>query len=178
VNVRGGALIVSCVLAVTASGCGATAHKRSSATIRPTATELLWRKRVARVAIGNPIVPARRVATLRRRLVTATVATTGGSLVRLRVRRAPEPAPELVIAADRPARFLKHALPRLLPLLRNDDSVYLAIVDRRSRLVLEWALNGGSNPNRGSLYVRPGLEHCSPIVAVGWPSRLARCPAA
>jgi hypothetical protein len=143
--------------------------------VRPTRVELLWRQRVARLAVGNPIVSERRVASVRQRLAAVT-ASSGGLLVRLGVRRAPEPAPELVIASIDPARYLKHGLPHLLPFLHGDNSLYLAVLDERGRLVLEWALNGDTNPNHGSLYVRPRLERCSPIVAIGWPSQLPPCP--
>jgi hypothetical protein len=135
----------------------------------------MWRQRVARLAIGNPLVSERRALHVRRDLAKATD-NSGALLVRLTVRRAPEPAPELVIASAHPGRYLKHALPRLLPLLRGDNSLCLAVLDGRGRLALEWALNGDTNPSHGSLYVRPGLERCSPIVAMGWPARLPRCP--
>ena len=127
--------------------------------------------------VGNPIVSERRVASVRQRLAAVT-ASSGGLLVRLVVRRAPEPAPELVIASTHPAGYLKHGLPHLLPLLHGDNSLYLAVLDSRGRLVLEWALSGDTNPTHGSLYVRPGLERCSPIVAIGWPSQLPPCPTA
>jgi hypothetical protein len=38
--------------------------------------------------------------------------------------------------------------------------------------VLEWSLAG----NGGSVYVKPGLESCSPVVALGWPWNLPPCP--
>jgi hypothetical protein len=173
------AVLGICLLFVPASG-GSTdrvAPVRIAGPVRPTKVELLWRQRVANLAIGNPIVPKRKVLSVRRRLAIATN-TSGGQVVRLVVRRAPEAAPELVIASSHPARYLKHGLPRLLPLLRGDNSLYLAVLDGRGRLALEWALNGDTNPNHGSLYVRPGLERCSPIVAIGWPSRLPPCPKA
>jgi hypothetical protein len=170
------AVLGLCLLFVPASGgsSGRVASVRAER-VPPTKLELLWRQRVARLAIGNPIVSERRALHVRRELAKATN-NSGALLVRLVVRRAPEPAPELVIASARPARYLKHGLPRLLPLLRGDNSLYLAVFDARGRLVLEWALNGDTNPNHGSLYVRPGLERCSPIVAIGWPSRLPPCP--
>jgi hypothetical protein len=164
------------LLFVPASGGsnGRVAAMRILGPVRPSKVELLWRQRVARLAVGNPIV-GRRVASVRRRLAAAAISS-GGLVVRLVVRRAPEPAPELVIASDRSARYLKHGLRRLLPLLQGDNSLYLAVVDARGRLALEWALNGDTNPTHGSLYVRPGLERCSPIAAIGWPSRLPPCP--
>jgi hypothetical protein len=143
--------------------------------VRPTKIELLWRRRVARLAVGNPVVSERKARAVRRELAAAT-AVSGDLLVRLVVRRAPEPAPDLVVAAGSPARYLRHGLPRLLPLLRGSNSVYLAVFDSRGRLALEWALNGDTNPTHGSLFVRPGLERCSPIVAIGWPSQLPPCP--
>ena len=171
------AVLGLCVLFVPASvgSGGGVSPTRTIGRARPTQVELLWRQRVHQLAVGNPIVSERRVLRVHERLAAATTSS-GGLLVRLLVRRAPEPAPELVIASTRPARYLKHGLPHLLPLLRGDNSLYLAVLDGRGGLVLEWALNGDTNPNHGSLYVRPGLERCSPIVAIGWPSRLPPCP--
>jgi hypothetical protein len=168
-----------CLLLVPASG-GSSRNESSlqfAVPVRqPTQVELLWRARVARLTVGNPVVSERRALRVRRRLA-ATTAASSGLVVRLAVRRAPEPAAELVVAAARPARYLRHDLPRLLPLLRGENSVYLAVIDGRGRLAFEWALNGDTNPGHGSLYVRPGLERCSPVVAIGWPSRLPPCPA-
>jgi hypothetical protein len=82
----------------------------------------------------------------------------------------------LVVAVADPAHYLKHGVAPLLRLMRNDRNVYLEVVDGNGRRMLEWAVNGDKTPNSGSLYVRPGLEACSPIQAFGWPSRLSACP--
>ena len=114
-----------CLLLVPASGGsnGRVARVRIAGPDRPTKVELLWRRRVAKLAVGNSIVSERRVVSVRHRLAVATT-TSGGVLVSLIVWRAPEPAPELVIASTHPARYLKRGLPRLLPLLRGDNSLY------------------------------------------------------
>jgi hypothetical protein len=170
------AALALCLLFVAASsGSNGRVAPVRAERVPPKQVELRWRQRVARLAIGNPLVSEQRALHVRRELAK-TANNSGALLVRLAVRRAPEPSPELVIASASPARYLKHGLPRLLRLLRGDNSVYLAVLDGRGALALEWALNGDTNPNHGSLYVRPGLERCSPIVAVGWPSRLPPCP--
>jgi hypothetical protein len=79
-------------------------------------------------------------------------------------------APALVLAVIKPAYYLRHRLRPILPLLAS--SAYLRIVDGRARRALEWY----GTPNGGALYVRPGLEKCSPIVAFGWPINLPPCP--
>jgi hypothetical protein len=174
----GAALLLACmVVFVTACSGRGIARTHVSQAAHPSSTELLWRRRVAQLAVGNPLVPVRRLAPVRRKLAAATIAS-GGRVVRLAVRRGPTPAPELVIAAAHPARYLKHRLQRLLLLLRDDHNLYLAVIDEQGRPALEWSLSGDTNPNHGSLYVRPGLERCSPIVALGWPSQLPPCPEA
>jgi hypothetical protein len=138
-------------------------------------TEAHWRKEVAYMAAGNPLV-ARQVALVTRSRLIATIEATGGRPVRVIVRRAMEPAPEVVIETRQPAAYLKHELRSVLRVTRPDHNVYLAVVDGRGTRILEWAINGDKTPNTGSVYVKHGLESCSPVVAIGWPSHLPPCP--
>jgi hypothetical protein len=93
---------------------------------------------------------------------------------------APSLAPALVLAVARPAYFLRHQLKPVLPHLATSGNVnayYLRIVDGQAKPVLEWtgsSLRGATN-SEGSLSVRPGLEGCSPIEALGW-MRIPPCP--
>jgi len=93
----------------------------------------------------------------------------GGRIVRLPF---VWPAPDLVVATTEPARYLKHGLTRVTRILSPSNDLYLAVVGRQGKLVLEWT----HAANSGSLYVRPGLEQCSPVVAFGWPRNLPTCP--
>ena len=91
----------------------------------------------------------------------------GVEIVRLKIYKAPS-ATSLVLAVVRPAYFLRHQLKPILTHL--GDPVYVRVVDGKKRAVLEWysAVARGKSPSGGSLYVRHGLEGCSPIVALGW----------
>jgi hypothetical protein len=148
------------------AGCGS--HHLDQAAIRvavrPTPTERSWLDRVGRPA-GAP-----RMA-VRGRLEQA-VAAGGGTLVRLFFAGSDGRAPDLVIAAADPARYLRHGLRRVVRLLRQDSGLYVEVVDGHGRRVLEWSLGG----NSGSLFVKHGLERCSPVYALGWPPNLAPCP--
>lgn len=172
-------LATVCALGLASVANHATATRPRVATqqirVPVSATELRWRTRVAFMAAGNPLVQPSALKPLSRRL-RGTVAATGAKPVRLIVRRAMEPAPELVVTAADPAHYLKHGVTPLLRLIRNDRNVYLEVVDGNGSRMLEWAVNGDKTPNSGSLYVRHGLEACSPIKALGWPSRLPACP--
>jgi hypothetical protein len=172
------AVILATVCALGVAGHAAAAG-RGAATqqirVPVSATELRWRTRVSFMAAGNPLVQP---SALKRssRALRRTVAAAGAKPVRLIIRRAMEPAPELVVTAAAPAHYLKHGLAPLLRRMRNDRNIYLEVVDGNGRRILEWAVNGDKTPNSGSLFVRHGLEACSPIQALGWPSRLPACP--
>jgi hypothetical protein len=165
---------VACVAVAAASA--RVARHGHMVRIPASATEMRWRKQVSYMTSGNPRVPLRAAAATRRRLL-ATIEASGGKAVRLDVRRAMQPAPEVVIATNDAAAYLKYELKPILRIMRRDRNVYLAIVDGSGTRVLEWAINGDKTPNSGSLYVKPGLERCSPIVALGWPMHLPPCPA-
>jgi len=160
-------LTVLIVAALLAAGCGGHRLDRAAirAAARPTPTERGWLGRVGRAK------PRQRSAAMRRRLEQAVVAG-GGTVVRLSFQGTDGRAPDLVVAAADPARYLRHGLRRVVRLLRHDAGVYVEVVDGHGRLVLEWTLRGAG----GSLFVRRGLERCSPVVAIGWPSNLAPCP--
>lgn len=96
----------------------------------------------------------------------------GGTLVRLSFKGSDRRAPRIVIAAADPARYLRHGLPRVVRALRRDREVSLEVVDGDGRRVLEWS----HGENGGSLFVRHGLERCSPVAAFGWPTNLPPCP--
>jgi hypothetical protein len=89
----------------------------------------------------------------------------GGDVVRLEVHRPYGVAVALSLAAENPARFLKTKLRPLLTKLgvhrRRLEGVYLAVLDGRRRLALEWG-SWTRNP-AGSYWVRRDLADCSPI---------------
>lgn len=107
----------------------------------------------------------------------------GVEIVRLKVFESPALATSLLLAVSRPAYFLRHQLKPIIPQLTangNDIAYYLRIVDDRGETVLEWSgrperSSSGGAFFQGSLYVRPGLEGCSPIEALGW-DHVPPCP--
>jgi hypothetical protein len=158
-------LPVLLVVGLVVAGCGS--HRLHLAAIRaaarPTPTERSWLGLVGRANLkGRP----------RRGRLEREVAAGGGTVVRLSFAGTDGRAPDLVIASADPARYLRHGLGRVVRLLRHDQRLYVEVLDGRGRRVLEWTYGGSG----GSLFVRPGLERCSPVVAVGWPSNLAPCP--
>jgi hypothetical protein len=164
------AVVVSLAAVVAVAGCGGkaldlAAIKRST---RPTATEQTWRQATLAANSDHPPVPGTALASASEPLQRAVVAG-GGRIVRLSF---VWPAPDLVVAITEPARYLKHGLRRVTRIFGRSNDLYLAVVDRQGALVLEWSHAGTS----GSLYVRHGLEQCSPVVALGWPPNLPPCP--
>jgi hypothetical protein len=89
----------------------------------------------------------------------------GGNVVRVEVHRPYGVAVALSLAPKNPARFLKTKLRPLLTRLgvhrRRLEGVYLAVLDGRRRLALEWG-SWTRNP-AGSYWVRRDLADCSPI---------------
>jgi hypothetical protein len=71
----------------------------------------------------------------------------------------------LSVAADNPARFLKTKLRPLIGTLgaqrQRLEGIYVAVLDDRSRLALEWGA-WTRNP-AGTYWVRRDLANCSPI---------------
>jgi hypothetical protein len=89
----------------------------------------------------------------------------GGEVVRLEVHRPYGVAVALSLAADEPANFLKKELRPLLGRLDDRrqqlEGLYLAVLDERRLLALEW---GTWTRNPAGLYwVRRDLANCSPI---------------
>jgi hypothetical protein len=89
----------------------------------------------------------------------------GGEVVRLEVHRPYGAAIALSLAADDPATFLKERLRPLIGRLtvqrRRLEGVYLAVLDERRRLALEfgaWTRNPA-----GAYWVRRDLANCIPI---------------
>jgi hypothetical protein len=89
----------------------------------------------------------------------------GGKVVRLEAHRPYGLAVALSLSAKDPARFLKE---KLRPLMEKLDvhrprleGLYLAVVDGRRRLALEWG-SWTRNP-AGGYWVRRDLANCSPI---------------
>jgi hypothetical protein len=89
----------------------------------------------------------------------------GGDVVRLEVHRPYGVAVALSLAAEDPASFLKGKLRPLIGRLsahrQRLEGIYLAVLDERGRLALEWGA-WTRNP-AGSYWVRRDLANCSPI---------------
>jgi hypothetical protein len=89
----------------------------------------------------------------------------GGEIVRLEVHRPYGVAVALSLESDDPAPLLKNKLRALMARLDAHrprlEGLYLAVLDGRRRLALEWA-SWTRNP-AGSYWVRRDLAKCSPI---------------
>ena len=106
----------------------------------------------------------------------------GVQVVSLNVYSAPKPAsslaPALVLAVARPAYFLRHQLKPILTKLsgKRSGANYVLVVDEKAKRVLEsYGASFGSH-SEGSLYVKPGLYSCSPIVTLSPPLNPPPCP--
>jgi hypothetical protein len=97
--------------------------------------------------------------------IRGAVKQSGASVVRLEIHQPYGTALALTIAPDDPARFLKTklrgALDDLFKQRRRLEGIYLAVLDNRGRLALEWG-SWTRNP-AGSYWVRRDLTNCSPI---------------
>lgn len=164
--------VVAATVSIAGCGGGRTLDlARLRTAVRASATELDWRSRVVRLNPEHPAVPERVLAPMRARLDRA-VTSGGAKVVRLSFQWINGPAPDLVIATTDPARYLKHGFPQVVRALRRAPALYTAVVDDTGARVLEWSHAG----DEGSVYVKHGLERCSPVVAIGWPSNLPPCP--
>ena len=165
------AIVGGVVLSVALASCGGSSFDLAAIkqAARSTPTEKTWRQRALAANPEHPPVPGSAIASAGKQLRQA-VAAGGGEVVRLSF---VWPAPDLVVATTNPAHYLKHGLTRLTRILADHNNLYLAVVDRSGKLVLEWS----HVANSGSLYVRPDLEGCSPIVALGW-FKTPPCPVA
>jgi hypothetical protein len=97
--------------------------------------------------------------------VRTAVRRSGGEIVRLEVHRPYGVAVALFLTANDPATFLKDKLRPLIGSLgvqrQRLEGMYLAVLDERRRLALEWGA-WTRNP-AGSYWVRRDLANCSPI---------------
>lgn len=127
----------------------------------------------------RPLSAEREAAVVRG--IRNAAAKSGGDVVAFDVHRPYGLAVALSLATEEPASFLKNQLRPLL--LRLDEfrprveGIYLAVLDKRRRLVLEWG-SWTRNP-AGSYWVRRDLAECSPIRQSGPPGTKLppRCPA-
>jgi hypothetical protein len=132
---------------------------------------------------GNPDprpLPADREAAIRRAIRNA-VRRSGADLVSLEAHRPYGVAIALSVSTDDPASFLKEKLRGLLTALDAHrprlEGIYLAVLEDRRRVVLEWG-SWTRNP-AGTFWVRPDLADCSPIRQAGPPGTKPppKCPA-
>ena len=125
--------------------------------------ERLWRTWVLSHGFGITVGPRVNVTALRRR-VEAAVAASGADLVRLKVweGNTKYPPVELVVATDHPAVYLRHRLSAVLAPF-DHGYLYVQVANGRGAKILEWTLR----TRTGSLYVKPALDQCSPIMHSG-----------
>ena len=167
------------------AGCGTRQGQQTTPNVgalRPSPTARSWFGRLG-LALSVPVATGVR-ADKRAESIRRAAKGPGVQIVSLRIYStpalAPSLAPALVLAVARPAYFLRHQLKPVLPHLTtrgNVNAYYLRIVDGQAKPVLEWTGSSlrGAPYSEGSVYVRPGLEGCSPIVAIGW-DRVPPCP--
>ena len=106
---------------------------------------------------GGKLRLTRSQATALRRKVLTAVAASGATLIRLTIR----PAPDLVVATATPAAYLKHRLGNVLQVVRSGrDASFVEVVNRKGAKIFEFSYV----PGEGSLYVRPNLDQCSPVM--------------
>jgi hypothetical protein len=116
---------------------------------------------------GNPDprpLSRRRQAAIVKGIRTAAKRS-GGDVVRLQVHRPYGVAVALSLATEDPARFFQKQLRPLIQRLdvhrQRLEGIYVAVLDERRRLALEWG-SWTRNP-AGSYWVRRDLANCSPI---------------
>jgi hypothetical protein len=128
----------------------------------------------------RPLSAERREAIVRG--IRSAVRKSGADLVSLEVHRPHGLAIALSLATDDPARFLQQKLRALLTALDTYrpqiEGIYLALLEDRRRIVLEWG-SWTRNP-AGVYWVRRDLANCSPIRQSEPPGTKPppRCPAA
>lgn len=181
--------------AVLAAGCGTRHGQRATSTVKTPNVQALrlskmereWLTRLG-LTLSAPAVTGAR-AEKREEAIRRAARKPGVQVVSLKIYstpvRASSLAPALVLAVARPAHFLRHQLRPIIPLLNGSGNVnafYLRVVDERRKTVLEWSGRPARNSSgnaffHGELYVRHGLERCSPIAAGGGPMiGLPPCP--
>ena len=160
-----GAVGLACVVC---AGCGPAARQAAPSHVA-TRLERDWLHVSGVHGTSAPVAHGPVARRLAQRLRSASLRA-GAQVVSLRVYRLSEPAPALVLATGDPAGFLRHRLKPIVDLLAAGPH-YLDVVDRSGARVLEWYWGA----NEGALGVRPGLEGCSPVVAMGW-QNIPPCP--
>lgn len=151
-------------------------------TLQPSSMERHWFGRSG-LALSAPAATGVR-ADRRTESIRRAVQKPGVQIVSLKVYSTPaivsSLSPALVLAVARPAYSLRHQLkPVILLLTENQSAYYLRVVDARAKQVLEsyWSpARGAAIQPEGSIYVRPRLLGCSPIVIVGELGRVPPCP--
>jgi hypothetical protein len=153
-----------------AAGCAdhsrlSTPHVRS---VPPSPLERKW------LGSRSTQPPSRRAKTPKRitRAVALAAHNGGVQLVDVTTYRMPSRSPAITLAVSEPASFLRHGLDPIVRATVPYNEAYIRIVDAAGGRILEWYKTGTG----GALYVRPGLEGCSPIMAYGW-GHVAQCPA-
>lgn len=136
------------------------------------ATERQWRAWVLSQSFGIRVGPRLDLNSVGRR-VEAAVAASGASVVRLKLWNGDfrTPPVELVVAAAHPALYLRHRLDAVLTTF-DHGYLYVQVVNRHGAKILEWMLRA----RMGSIYVRPALFGCSPVVPAGFLRPPPACP--
>jgi hypothetical protein len=97
--------------------------------------------------------------------IRGAVRRAGGTDVRVEIQRPYGAAVEVSLASEESASFLKNKLRPLIARLESYrprlEGIYLAVLDERRRLALEWGV-WTRNP-AGTYWVRRDLANCSPI---------------
>jgi hypothetical protein len=169
-------IVAALAAAVLFSGCGSQAQPATPhlKVLSPSAIERGWLKGL-NLTVSSPaaFTPT---AARRAGAIQGLARVPGVETMRPRVYAAPALTTSLVLTVSRPDYFLRHQLKPILPQLTANGhatAYYLRIVDGRGKTVLEWSgrpvrSSSGKVFFRGTLHVRPDLEGCSPIVAVGF----------
>lgn len=125
--------------------------------------ERQWRAWVLAHGFGIRVGPRADVTSLRQRIESA-VASSGASLVRLKIweANAKYPPVELVVTTGHPAAYLRHRLSAVLAPF-DHGYVYVQVANGQGAKILEWT----TRSRMGSVYVKPALDSCSPIVHGG-----------
>jgi hypothetical protein len=127
----------------------------------------------------RPLRAGRQEAILK--AIRGAVKRAGANLVSLEAHRPYGVAIAVSVSTDDPAGFLKEKLRPLLTALDGHrprlEGIYLAVLEDRRRLVLEWG-SWTRNP-AGTFWVRRDLADCSPIRQSGPPGTKPppKCPA-
>lgn len=135
-------------------------------------TERHWRQWIGSEALSPAV--SRSLAIGAERAVRSHVAASGATVVRLRLwRTTAPPSVELVVATAIPAAvYLKYRMLQLFAGI-NSHYMFLEVVDRHGSKIIQFVLRYG----HGTVYIRPGLEGCSPGLVLGLATNPPPCPA-